>query len=96
MYRMFSRCRAVPSPGIPFAPKFKPAPNPCEMNTSTISPFNSFRIRTSEIIGLKVLWNEHFHKNPGGWGLETTVGASALVQALSGWRKDAGRSGVAK
>ncbi|HYA98500.1 MAG TPA: hypothetical protein VEH49_10415, partial [Methylomirabilota bacterium] len=31
-----------------------------EIRTSAISPSNPFRIRTSEIIGLKVLQNEHF------------------------------------
>jgi hypothetical protein len=40
--------------------------NPCRMRTSEKSRFNSFRMCTSKIIGLKVLQNEHFRKNPGG------------------------------
>jgi hypothetical protein len=44
------------------------SPNPTGMNTSEKSPFNSFRMRTSKIIGLKVLQNEHFQKKRGGGG----------------------------
>jgi len=39
------------------------------MCTYKKTPSNPFGIRTSEIIGLKVLQNEHFRKNPRGWDL---------------------------
>ena len=42
--------------------------NPFRIRTSEKWAHNSFTIRTSKLIGLKVLWNPHVQKREGGGG----------------------------
>ena len=49
------------------------ASNPRGMCTCDKMANNPFRIRTSRIIGLEVLWNEHFRENHGGRGLPEEI-----------------------